>query len=221
MLSRNTVTSTCEVVEKPYRFSSRANSRSREARPSFSFDRRRSPMAVTNLESLVLNGSAVLSVGKAGNPRLGTSDTAKTPEIRISMRHPSRSCGQEFQPAPRPNHVDYLRVDALAVYGAGRSLCCAGVLSRRSVADNSALSANVGGNVSATAVRLGSAKGRLAAFVSEVTSGRLTTPNATILPTSGVTPAVITVVMRCPAGLSWCKPANRTPPTSTWGFGVR
>jgi len=178
-------------------------------------------MAVKNLESLVLNGFAVLSAGKADNPRLGTSGTAKTPEIRISMRHPSRSCGQEFQPALRPDHVDYLRVDALAAYGAGRSHRCAGVLSRRSSAVNSALSASVGGTVSATAVRLGSEWSRLAAFVSEGTSGRLTTPNATTLPTAGVTPAVITVVKRCPAGLAWCKPANRTPPASTWGFGVR
>ena len=178
-------------------------------------------MVVKNLASLVLNGSAVLSVGKADNPRLGTSGTAKTPEVRISLRHPSRSRGQEFQPVMRPGHVDYLRVDALAVQGAGRSLRCAGVLSRRSSAVNSALSASDGGTVSTTAVRLGSRKGRLAAFVSEVASGRLTTPNATTLPTSGVTAAVITVVSRCPAGPAWCKPANRTPPASTWGFGVR
>jgi hypothetical protein len=178
-------------------------------------------MAVKNLESLVQSGFTVLSGGKAGNARLGTSDTVKTPEIRISMRHPSHSYGQEFQPAPRPDHVDYLRVDALAVYGAGRSHRCAGVLSRRSSATGSALSASDGGNVSATVVCLGSIRGRLAAFVSEVASGRLTTRDATALPTKGITPAVRTGVMRCLAGLAWCKPANWTPPASTWGYGVR
>ncbi|MGH7169222.1 MAG: hypothetical protein ACRELF_10920 [Gemmataceae bacterium] len=94
-------------------------------------------MAVKYLESLVLVGSTVLRGGKAGNPRMGTSYSAngKTPEIRTSMRHPSRSAEQEFQPAPRPGHADYLRVDALAVLGAGRSLRCAGVLSRSGVSD--------------------------------------------------------------------------------------
>lgn len=179
-------------------------------------------MVVTNLESLVLNGFAVLSVGKAGNPRLGTSDTAKTPEVRISMRHPSHSYGQEFQPAMRPNRADYLRVDSLVVYEAGRSHCCAGVLSRRSFADSSNLSASAGGTVSATAMRLGSAKSRRAAFVSESASGRLATLNATILAAKGgTTSKVIAVVKRCPAGLAWCKPANETLPASTWGFGVR
>lgn len=89
-------------------------------------------MAVKNLQSLVLVGFTVLRGGKAGNPRLGASSTAyrETPEIRTSMRHPSRSVEQEFQPAPRPGHADYPRVDARAVSGAGRSLRCAGVLSR-------------------------------------------------------------------------------------------
>jgi hypothetical protein len=89
-------------------------------------------MAVKNLNSLVLVGFTVLRGGKAGNPRLGTGSTAysETPEIRTSMRHPSRSAEQEFQPAGRPGHADYPRVDALAVTGAGRSLRCAGVLSR-------------------------------------------------------------------------------------------
>jgi hypothetical protein len=89
-------------------------------------------MAVKNLNSLVLVGSTVLWGGKAGNPRLGASSSAygETPEIRTSMRHPSRNVGQEFQPAPRPGHADYFRVDTVAVAGAGRSLCCAGVLGR-------------------------------------------------------------------------------------------
>ena len=87
-------------------------------------------MAVMKLESLVLFGSAVLRGGKAGNLRRGTSYAAngKTPEIRISLRHPSLGTGQEFQPAMRPNHADDLRMDALAASGAGRSLRQAGVL---------------------------------------------------------------------------------------------
>ncbi len=88
-------------------------------------------MAVKNLQSLVLRGSAVLLVGKAGNPRLGAGSTTKpeTPEICISMRRPSLRA-QEFQPATRPGHADYCRVDAWAVSGAGRSLRWTGILTR-------------------------------------------------------------------------------------------
>jgi hypothetical protein len=90
-------------------------------------------MADIKLESLVLRGSAAVCVGEAGNLRRGTSYAAngKTPEIRISLRHPSLGTGQAFQPAMRPNHADDLRVDALAASGAGRSLRQAGVLSSR------------------------------------------------------------------------------------------
>lgn len=89
-------------------------------------------MAVKNLKSLVLRGSAVLLVGKAGNPRRGSGATTipETPEICISMRRPSLDGMQEFQPAGRLGHADYCRVDSWAVSGAGRSLRCTGVLSR-------------------------------------------------------------------------------------------
>jgi hypothetical protein len=90
-------------------------------------------MAVKNLKNLVLRGSAVLLVGKAGNPRRGSGSTAnpETPEICISMRLPSHNAMQEFQPpALRLGHADYCRVDSVAAYGAGRSLRCAGILSR-------------------------------------------------------------------------------------------
>jgi hypothetical protein len=88
-------------------------------------------MAVKNLKCLVLRGSAVLLVGKAGNPRLGSVVTAKaeTPEICISMRRPSPDGMQEFQPAGRLGHADYCRMDSGAVSGAGRSLRSTGVLS--------------------------------------------------------------------------------------------
>jgi hypothetical protein len=91
-------------------------------------------MTVLNLDSLVLCGSTVLLGGKADNARRGTSYTAysETPEIRISMRHPSLERKQEFQPAMRLDHADRLRVDSLAAYGAGRSLRRASVLRRRS-----------------------------------------------------------------------------------------
>ncbi|HTU91166.1 MAG TPA: hypothetical protein VMF69_13895 [Gemmataceae bacterium] len=90
-------------------------------------------MAVKNLKCLVLRGSAVLLAGKAGNPRrgLGSSANPETPEVCISMRRPSHGGTQEFQPAGRPGHADYCRMDTWVVSGAGRSLRCAGVLSRR------------------------------------------------------------------------------------------
>jgi len=89
-------------------------------------------MALKNLTSLVLRGSAVLVVGKAGNPRLvsGTAAKPETPEICISMRRPSQHGMQEFLPAWRLGHADYCRVDSWAVSGAGRSLRSTGVLSR-------------------------------------------------------------------------------------------
>jgi hypothetical protein len=90
-------------------------------------------MAVKNLKNLVLRGSAVLLVGKAGNLRRGSGSTVnpETPEVSISMRLPSHNLMQEFQPpALRLGHADYCRVDSWAAYGAGRSLRCAGILSR-------------------------------------------------------------------------------------------
>ncbi len=89
-------------------------------------------MAVLNRKSLVLQGSAVLWVGKAGNPRLGTGSAAspETPEVRISMRHPSLGWGQEYQPARRLRPADAFRMDFVAAYGAGRSRRTTGIRSR-------------------------------------------------------------------------------------------
>jgi hypothetical protein len=136
-------------------------------------------MAVIKLENLVLRGSTVLMGGTAGNPRLGTSGAVnpETPEVRISMRRPSLDWEQEFQPAQRLRHADYLRVDALAAYGAGRSLSRSGVLRRSCL--------------------------------------RPTTGTAATLVSARVTPAVISVVKRCSAGLVWCKPAKRTERASS------
>jgi hypothetical protein len=93
-------------------------------------------MAVINRKSLVLCGFTVLRGGKVGNARLGSDYAAnlETPEIRISMRHPSLDCRQEFQPVLRSRHADDFRVDSVAALGAGRSHRRAGVLSRRSIA---------------------------------------------------------------------------------------
>jgi hypothetical protein len=107
-------------------------------------------MAVKNLESLVLGGSTVLQNGKAGNLRRGTSYTANpgTPEIRISMRHPSLGCEQEFPPAMRLCHADALRSDYVAAYGAGRSRSRAGVLSQTRLRRTTGRRTTVSGGVS-------------------------------------------------------------------------
>src|SRR5437763_16124045 len=103
----------------------------------FSFDRRRSPMAVLNLPSLVLRGVSVLGDGQTVNllrRDAGYAASAGAPTVRISMRHPSSGCRQAFmQPAGRPVYEDEDLV-AQAVPGAGRSRSRAGVLSRRSPA---------------------------------------------------------------------------------------
>jgi hypothetical protein len=111
-------------------------------------------MAVKNLESLVLCGSAFLRGGKAGNLRRGTSYTAnpETPEIRISMRHPSLGCEQEFQPAMRLCHADTLRSDYMAAYGAGRSRSRAGVLSPNCLRRTTGRRTTLPGGVSPVAI---------------------------------------------------------------------
>jgi hypothetical protein len=111
-------------------------------------------MVVKNLESLVLRGSAVLQDGLAGNPRLGTSSAAnpETPEIRISMRHPSLGCEQEFPPAMRLSHADALRSDYVAAFGAGRSRSRAGVLSRNGLRRTTGGRTTLSGEVSLLAI---------------------------------------------------------------------
>jgi hypothetical protein len=155
-------------------------------------------MATCKLESLVLRGVAVLRDGRAVNTRRGTGYVAgtPTPEIAFSMRHPSPGCVPCFaQPAMRLDQAEYLRVDAQAAFGAGRShsRARAGVLSRSN-----------GGTQSTTAtnLRLMSMSGRVAAFVSEG-----------VLPLAGKAD-----LRRHP--LVWCKPAQRTPPASTRGKGA-
>lgn len=112
-------------------------------------------MALIKQVSLVLRGSAVaVCVGKAGNLRRGTSYTAnrETPEIRISMRHPSLGGTQEFPPAQRPDLADDLRMDSLAVFGAGRSHRLAGVLSCRGSASRTTSNTTLAAARSAAAI---------------------------------------------------------------------
>jgi hypothetical protein len=93
-------------------------------------------MAVYTLESLVLRGVSVLCDGKAVELCLGASEAAlQTPEVRISMRHPSPGYPQANanSQAERPIHVVKRDADD-AAFGAGRSRGRAGVLSRRSPA---------------------------------------------------------------------------------------
>jgi hypothetical protein len=93
-------------------------------------------MAVYTLESLVLRGVSVLCDGKAVELCLGASEaTVRTPEVRISMRHPSPGYPQANpnSQAGRPVHDAKRGVDK-AAFGTGRSRSRAGVLSRRSPA---------------------------------------------------------------------------------------
>jgi hypothetical protein len=87
-------------------------------------------MAALTLDSLVLRGMTVPCGGKAGVLCRGTScpATVSTPEIVISMRHPSLGWQAGLNPAAtRPDQaVDHDRV-AQAAIGAGRSLSRVGV----------------------------------------------------------------------------------------------
>jgi hypothetical protein len=93
-------------------------------------------MLANLLESLVLRGVSVLRDGRANGLCLGTSEAnVPTPEVRISMRHPSLGYPQaDANPrAGRPG-PDAKRVADGVAFGAGRSRGRAGVLSRRSPA---------------------------------------------------------------------------------------
>lgn len=92
-------------------------------------------MNVFTLQTLVLRGVSVVIDGHNVGLRLGAeSKTIGTaPEVRIKPRRPSRNGERGFRPAQwSDDHVEYDRMAAAAVQGAGRSLCCDGVLSRSS-----------------------------------------------------------------------------------------
>ena len=94
-------------------------------------------MAVFTLRTLVLHRVAVVRDGQNVGLRLGVESqpASQTPEVRINPRHPSLNPGRSAMPATRPDdHAEYDRVAAVAVTGAGRSLRCDGVLSRRGAA---------------------------------------------------------------------------------------
>ncbi len=92
-------------------------------------------MLAYTLESLVLRGVSVLRDGQANGVCLGTSQaTARSPEVRVSMRHPSPGYPQA-QPNAHAERLVVAKRDADdAAFGAGRSRGLAGVLSRRSPA---------------------------------------------------------------------------------------
>jgi len=103
-------------------------------------------MAVYTLESLVLRGVSVLCDGRAVELCHGASETAvQTPEVRISMRHPSPGYPQA-NPNSRADGQDHdaKRDVALAAFGTGRSRSRAGVLSRRSPASSAGETARFG-----------------------------------------------------------------------------
>lgn len=93
-------------------------------------------MAIYTLESLVLRGVSVLCDGQAVELCLGASEAAiQTPEVRISMRHPSPGYPQANPNSQaEPAVHDAKRGVDKAAFGAGRSRGHAGVLSRRSPA---------------------------------------------------------------------------------------
>jgi len=108
----------------------------------FSFDRRRSAMAVFTLVSLVLRGVSVRCGGESVNLRLGTEYTAgpQAPTVGHPMPHsmplPASSANQlNGQPrcplALADNFADCLREDPSGAQGTGRSLRGAGGASVR------------------------------------------------------------------------------------------
>jgi hypothetical protein len=93
-------------------------------------------MLAYTLESLVLRGVSVLRDGQANGLCLGTGEAnVPTPEVRISMRHPSPGYPQANPNKPAGRCVrDAKRAADDAASGAGRPRSRAGVLSRRSPA---------------------------------------------------------------------------------------
>jgi hypothetical protein len=184
-------------------------------------------MAAFLPESLVLRGVSVLVDGKCVELRRGTRVAVNplTPEVPISMRHPSLGYRQAFEPlAGRLDHAAKDRVDD-AVSGAGRSLCRAGVLSRRSPARNAGQAiqygwpqSNGGPAPAATTLPCRITAG-LVASASESASGRPEVVSASTLPTTQT--GGWDKGKRPTASVGWCKPATRTPSASTRGKGGR
>jgi hypothetical protein len=90
-------------------------------------------MNVFTLQTLVLRGVSVAIDGHNVGLRLGVeSKTINTaPVVRIKPRRPSRNEERGFRAAQwSDDHAEYDRMAAATADGAGRSLSCAGVLSR-------------------------------------------------------------------------------------------
>jgi len=92
-------------------------------------------MNVFTLPTLVLRGVSVVIDGHNVGLRLGVESKTRstTPVVRTKPRRPLRNEERGFRPAQwSDDHAEYDRMAAAAVQGAGRSLCCDGVLSRSS-----------------------------------------------------------------------------------------
>jgi len=180
-------------------------------------------MAALNLASLVLRG-VVVRCGRANvSLRLGTSyqDGPRNPEIPFSMRHPSQGCKQEPFAIPADRRDPVMNVDD-ADSGAGRSLGLAGVLSRS--APTSAVgrtaptwSGATGGTVLTTAHLRSLAT--FAAAAGNEAAARLADIKPRLSVAGDQPPQA--GLCRSEVGQSWCKPATRTPPASTWGRGTK
>jgi hypothetical protein len=188
-------------------------------------------MAVLNLEALVLRGVAVLCGGVALNLRRGTSvkSGVETPEVDISMRHPSPGGKPNVgQPVLWPDRVAPCGDDSTT--GAGRSLRHAGV-SRRHFPARSAGRAiplgwapTQGRTASAAAASQGRIPTRAVTSVAEVRSPRPQAAPVQLLPTGTHYPAgkLSRSAARPTALCKQGKPAGRTPPGwTTWEEGAR
>jgi hypothetical protein len=177
----------------------------------------------STLESLVLRGVSVQRDGQTVELRLGTSaeDTRKTPEIRISMRHP-RAYPAGFMPAERPDHAAVQDGVVRAVCGAGRPLGLAGVSGCRNPARIAGRitpgwwSGPVGGPKSAAVSYLRLLRARPETSARVANSER---PN--LLNVNGLQGRTLKARWRSTVKVAWPKPATRTPPGSTRGIGAR
>ena len=180
-------------------------------------------MAVFTLRTLV-RGVAVVCDGQNVELRLGAeSQTAsgQTPEVRINPRHPSHNPGRSAMPAARPDgHADYDRMAAEAATGAGRSLRCDGVLSRRGAARIARPAIPLGwrkpqGSPQSDAKRLAS-KAKQQAVGNAAAQARPLPLNAFASVGGGFMTRTDKAEERSAARLSRLTPAGRMRPASTW-----
>ena len=177
-------------------------------------------MAAFNLESLVLRGVTVLRDGQAVELRRGTSypATASTPEVVISMRHPSLGWRDGLNP-PAKRQVQAVDDDcvAQAAIGAGRSLSRVGVSHSRGAATTAS---RLSGEEELPNARTLATTARVTAIGSETSSAHdLITPFTHLLE-SGRTGSMLLGKCRVIRKYGRTPPA-RIPPASTRDTGHR